>query len=434
MSGTLTVGKLILTESTYITNSFDNTDAFDRLRVSEPVTLFELNHTIGKMPILVDEIVSGSGSSTHKPANSYVEMKVTAGTEGKVIRQSFEYIPYQPGKSRLMLFSGVMEMQGGITGVTCRIGCFDSNVDKTAYSGSGNGCFFELNGTTMSVVIRLNNTDSEKVARGAWNYDKFDGNGPSGFTITDFSKAMIYAIDQEWLGVGRVRFGFFINGKFWLAHSFNHSGAESITVPYTKTAKLPIRYEISTTTFGGGGTDAEMRMICSTVLSEGGYEPAGITYSIGLNTSKTVSTTKVPIISIRLLNLVPGTSDPYNRKSVIMKGLSLLNTQNRGMQWDLYLLPDSTYINGSWNIIDANNSVVEYNTTATTVTTTGAYLLDSGYGDYSSSSTFNYDKYLASPLVNSKIDGTSRVLCLAGVRVGNQDVTVFGSMAWIEIL
>jgi len=433
MSGTLTIGKLILTESTSINNSFDNTDAFDRLRISQPVTLFELNHSIGKMPLLVDEIVSGSGASTHKPENSYVEMRVTSNAVGKVIRQTFEYIPYQPGKSKLMLFSGVMETHGGVSDVVCRIGCFDSTIEKTPYTGTGNGCFFELNGTTMYVVIRHNDSDSEKVAKGAWNFDKFDGTGPSGFTITNFSNAMIFAIDQEWLGVGRVRFGFFINGKFCLAHSFNHTGSESITIPYTKTAKLPVRYEISTDG-SGDGTVAEMRMICSTVMSEGGYEPAGITYSIGRTNSIDLTSTTKPIISIRLKNLVPGTSDPYNRKSVIMKSLSILNTENRGIQWDLYLLPDSTFINGTWDIINAQNSVVEYNVSATTVTTTGACLLDSGYGDYSSSSTFNYDKYLASPLVNSKIDGTSRVLCLAGVRVGTQNVTVFGSMSWIEIL
>ena len=51
----------------------------------------------------------------------------------------------------------------------------------------------ELNGTTLYSVIRLNDVD-DKVAQSAWNYDKFDGLGPSGLTINDYSKCIILAI------------------------------------------------------------------------------------------------------------------------------------------------------------------------------------------------------------------------------------------------
>jgi hypothetical protein len=71
---------------------------------------------------------------------------------------------------------------------------------------------------------------------------------------------------------------------------------------------------------------------------------------------------------------------------------------------------------------------------ATAINTTGAVLVDSGYADYSGQLSFAYDRYLNSPLVNCGIDGTSRVLCLAGIKVGNQAVTMYGSMSWIEIL
>lgn len=132
---------------------------------------------------------------------------------GKVVRQSYEYIPYQPGKSRLMLFTGVLETTGGVSGATCRIGCFDDTDDKSSVSVAGNGLFFELTSDGIYVVSRLNNTDT-RVLQSAWNTDVFDGNDDSELTVSDFSKAMIFGIDQEWLGVGKVRFGFFINGQF----------------------------------------------------------------------------------------------------------------------------------------------------------------------------------------------------------------------------
>ena len=439
MSGTLTVGKIILTETT------SNNDAFDRLRISEPETMFEFNHTMGKMPFIIDEIISGAGAtSTAHLTNAYISMGLNNSGDGsgtnKVVRQTYEYVPYQPGKSRLMIFSTVLEAtSGGITGTFQKVGCFDDYIDKTNVSGDGNGCFFELDGRVLYAVIRLNNKSGHqgdrKVAQSAWNYDKFNGTGPSGLTVNDYSTAKILAIDQEWLGVGQVRFGFFINGQFHVGHIFNHFD-DGITMPYTKTAKLPIRYEIS----GANNKVAEMRMICSTILSEGGFEPAGISYSIGRNSSTTISTTYKPIISIKLREV-----EPHNRKTIILKSLELLNTTNRSLQWDLILLPDKSYLTGGavWTTIDTNNSITEYDTTATGITgittdITSASdhitVVDSGYADYSSSIQFNYEKYLASPLINSSIKGDSRVLSLVGVRLGSNDVTTYGSLTWIEIL
>jgi hypothetical protein len=432
MSGFLTTGKLVLT------NTQGNQDAFDRLRVCNPVTIFEINHSIGKNTFLVDEIVSGSGATSKEHIdNSYIEMAISAGSTGKVVRQSYEYIPYQPGKSKLMIFSSVIETHGGLPNVISRIGCFDSSVEKLPGTGTGNGVFFELDGTALYAVIRLNDVDGERVIRSSWNYDKFDGLGPSGFTLTtsDFANARLFAIDMEWLGVGRVRFGFFINGQFYLGHSFDHSGiggSSGITVPYTKTAKLPIRFELSCSSTAGL-TGPEMRMICASIISEGGYDPSGMSFSIGRSTG--VSWTNGQrfiaraIISIKLRN-----EDPHIRKSILLKSLTILNQSARSVQWDLYLFPDETHLTTpNWQNIDTNNSSAKYDITGTLATTTNGVLLDCGYADYSGGASFPYTKYLASPLVNSSINGTSRVLTLVAVNLTNNAVTVNGSLSWVEI-
>ncbi len=425
MSGTLTTGKLVLT------NTQSNQDAFDRLRVSNPYTLFEITHQIGKTPFIIDEIVSGAGATSNYIANnSYIQMGVTGlpGNSGKVIRQTYEYIPYQPGKSKLMYFSGVLEaLQGGVDGSVSRIGCFDSSVEKTVVVGPGNGCFFELNGTTLYAVIRLNDVDN-RVAQSSWSYDTFNGTGPSGLTINDFSKCLILGIDQEWLGVGQVRFGFFVNGTFHLGHSFNHFGVNALVYPYTKTAKLPLRFEISSTS----STQSEMRMICGSVISEGGFEPVGPSFSIGSIAGKVVGNTTVPIISIRLK-----ANEPINRKTLVLKNMIILNpSTNRGTQWDLYVLPSESNLTGhSWNDVDSTNSATQYDISSTAVSLTGAVLIESGYMDLSQTVGYNFTKYLSSPIVNSAINGTSRVLCLAGIRIttGGQDPTINASMSFFEI-
>jgi hypothetical protein len=419
MSGTLTIGSLVLTTPT------SNRDAFDRLRISQPSTLIEVEHTLGLNPYIVNEFKSGTGASTHISAGSYVQMTVGGGV-GKVVRQTYEYIPYQNGKSRLMIFSGVMEINGGVAGVVCRIGSFDSSTEKTA--GSGNGLFFELNGTTMKCVIRLNNTDTS-VIQSLWNFDKFDGNGPSGLIVNDYSKAMIFAIDQEWLGIGRVRFGFFINGVFHVCHVFNHSGmglpsSTAITTPYTKTAKLPIRYEISNSASQNG----EMRMICSTVLSEGGYNPTGLLFSIGMSDHVDLNDTFKPLISLKLRD-----AEPYNRKSILLKMANIYNDIDNGIIWKLYILPSKSALNGTtWTPINSENSIAEYNVDSTTVSLTNAVLLNTGYAEYYANVSFK-GSYMTIPRINSSIIGDSRVLCIIAKSVSGAPKS-FASFSWNEIL
>ena len=434
------MSSFLVNEKIILTNNSSNQDGFDRLRISEPNALFQYDLSLGKLPFLMNEFLSATGATiTFDTAISTIDLKLTgSGITGKAIRQSFEYVPYQPGKSKLIMFSGVLEAEhGGMTGVLCRIGSFDSNIEKTQVAGNGNGLFFELSGSSgkiLNVVKRLNDSDT-KVAQTDWNYDKFDGTGPSGLTINDFSKAMIFAIDQEWLGSGRVRFGFVINGSFKLCHSFNHFGADSITVPYTKTGKLPIRYEISSIQ----SQIATLRMLSSTVLSEGGYEPTGMSFSIGRTAGKTLTyatgLNPIPIISIRLNQI-----EPYNRKTISLKKLCVLVNSSIAIQWDLYILPSTSNLVGS-SFVDVNttNSLAEYDISATGITGSGGILVAAGYGDSSIINDFQYDKYLASPLVNSSITGTSKVLCLSAIKLPGQtplntNPVVNGSLSWIEIL
>jgi hypothetical protein len=425
MSGILTTGKLVLT------NTLSNQDAFDRLRVSMPETLIDIMYTVGKNNFQLDELVIGAGATALvNNTNSYLQMSLDSGATGKVVSQSYEYVPYQPGKSRLMIFSGVLDViNGGTTGLISRIGSFDSSVEKTFAAGNGNGLFFELNNKTLSACVRLNNADTS-VPLNLWNYDKFDGTGPSGLSGLNFATTKVFAIDQEWLGVGRVRFGFFINGAFQLGHSFNHSGigtptSTAITVPYTKTGKMPVRAEIVSSL----PVSAEMRMIAATIMSEGGLEPNGLNFSVGQRVGIVVGATLRPLISLKIRE-----SEPYNRKTIALKAISLLNTTNRGMQWDLYMsLSDSVLTGAGFTNVDTTNSIAQYDISATGITTINSVLIDSGYSDISSNITFNYDKYLASPIINSSLSGKSKVLSLCGMALGASP-TNYGSLTWVEII
>jgi hypothetical protein len=99
-----------------------------------------------------------------------------------------------------------------------------------------------------------------------------DGTGASGYTL-DPTKATILFTDYEWLGMGAVRVGFVIDGKFIVAHTFLN--ANNLDTVYMQTANLPIRYEIETTGTISGA--AVLQQVCSTTMIEGGYAPQGLT-------------------------------------------------------------------------------------------------------------------------------------------------------------
>lgn len=260
-------------------------DAFGRIRVSEPFTLFDSSHRYEDNG-LFDTATTGTASAVHAVATSTVTMNVDTGSGDEVIRESKRVFPYQPGKSLLILNTFVMDEAK--TGLRQRVG----------YFGAQNGIFLEQDETTINLVKRSYITGSvvdTKVAKANWNGDKLDGNGESGLTL-DLTKAQIFWIDIEWLGVGSVRCGFIINGKYITCHTFHHANA--LDSVYMTTATLPIRYEITNT--AATASVSALKQICSTVVSEGGYEKKVAPLVARMTAATTVGTSFEPLITIRL--------------------------------------------------------------------------------------------------------------------------------------
>src|SRR3989344_5716049 len=102
-------------------------DAFGRLRVSNPQTLFESKFLFGKQELLWDEqIVNGGGNptSTHNSNTSSVDLTLGTFINDEIIRQTKRRINYQPGKSQLCFFS--FNIGEAKANVRKRIGMFDN--------------------------------------------------------------------------------------------------------------------------------------------------------------------------------------------------------------------------------------------------------------------------------------------------------------------
>ena len=353
--------------------SFANTpniDAFGRLRTSTPFTLFDSSHRFDDNE-LWSTATAVSGSATFDANEGLVNLGVTAASGSEVVRETTKVFSYQPGKSLLVLSTFVMN--AAKTGLRQRVG----------YYGAANGYYLELNNSTVSFYERTSVSGSlvnNQVVQANWNVDPMDGSGPSGITL-DLTKAQILFMDLEWLGVGTVRIGFVINGNFYVCHKFHH--ANLITSTYITTASLPLRYEITNT--AATASSSRLKQICSTVLSEGGYQLNGLQQAIGLpvTTPKNlaVAGTFYPIVSIRL-KTSPNRLDAI----VIATAISVIATSSGDYNWQV--IASGTTGAGAW--VDApGGSSVQYNITGTSFT--GGRILASGFFSVSNQGSTQVD-------------------------------------------
>lgn len=334
-------------------------DAFGRARVSTQFTLFESSHRYQDNGKFNGSNSATGASITYDANSSSVNMSLTTANSSYAYRETNKVFSYQPGKSLLVMQTFVLNPAKA--GLRQRIG----------YFGTQNGIYFELNGAGEPTFnIRSSSSGSiqtESAAKSAWNIDKLDGAGPSKLTL-DLTKSQIFWTDIEWLGVGSVRCGFVINGQFVHCHTFHH--ANLIDTTYMTTACLPVRAEIENT--GTTASNSTMKLICSTVISEGGYELKGKmkTYGMDPNTPKSLATpgTYYPVVSIRI--------NPSKLDSVVIpKQIDLLPISASNYRW--ILVSGGTWTGDTWANV-SSDSTVQYQSNSS-ATLSGYSELNSGY-------------------------------------------------------
>lgn len=289
-------GNVTIANTANVSLGAGSIDAFGRLRVSNPVTLFDTQNRYYDHELFASS-TTGSGAYNYNSNSSTFSMSVSGTSGDSVFAETYKVFPYQPGKSLLIYATFCMSNP-------------KANLRQRAgYFSEQNGIFFETNGLTKNMVIRSYSSGvvvEDRISQNNWNGDKLDGTGPSGLTL-DVSLDQIYFCDIEWLGVGSVRTGFVINGQYIICHTFNHANQPGNTTTYMSTASLPLRYEIQNT--GATSGSSSLTQICSSVISEGGYSLSGIPRGIGHNLGTPIrlpnDSTFKPIISIRLKSSTP---------------------------------------------------------------------------------------------------------------------------------
>ena len=395
-------------------------DAFNRLKVSNPFTLFDSQHRYQPNEKWDTFGVTG-GSASYEFNESAINLIVGTTAGSKVTRETKRVFPYQPGKSLLSL--NTFAFNTPKTGLRQRIGYF--GLTGGATSGIPyNGVYLEQNGLTLSMNLvsgSLNTTTT--VYQSDWNGDPFNGTGASGRSL-DVSKANIFWMDVEWLGVGDLRTGFFVDGKPVIAHTFHNDNIHSTT--YMTTACLPVRYELENLT--GQTGSSQMKQICSTILSEGGYEGFSKRYNITKNgsnpTTLTTQDIQYPMIALRLnSNRLDSIIIPSNISVVAEPG-----TNNKPTTVQYRILLNPTLTGNTWTT--HYNGNVDYNITATAVTggtdIIGGYISSSGSLDISSINDFNFQLGRTQLGVSDTF-----VLTMTPIEDGTN---VYCDLSWFEII
>lgn len=393
----------------------DVIDAFGRLKVSQPFTLFDSQHRYQENDKW-DTSTSTGGSITFRTNESAVDINVTTTSGSKVTRETKRVFAYQPGKSLLILSTFVFASKK--TNLRQRIG----------YFGTQNGIYLEQNNNDVYLVLRTYvggsvDDSTYRVAQSSWNGDRFDGTGESGRTI-DFTKANIMWMDVEWLGVGDVRVGFIVDGRPVIAHTFHNDNLRTTT--YMTTASLPLRMEIENT----GTTDSvsTAKQICNSVMSEAGYEGFSRRYNITKNgsagTTLTTAGTQYPMVGIRLnSSRLDSVIVPSNISAVLEE------TASNKPDTILYrILLNPTVTGGSW--INHYNGNVDYNITATSVSggtdVIGGYISSSGSLSLSNINDFNFQ-------LGRTQAGVSDIFMVTFTPI-NSGAIVYCDLSWFEII
>lgn len=320
--------------------------------------------------------------------------------------------------SQAILMTGVIGET--VPNVEKRLGYFNTSL-TSPYSAERDGIYFENDGVNYNWCISKNGTVN-KVPQSAWNIDPMDGTGQSNITL-DFTKSQIFNVDFEWLGVGRVRTGFVVDGKIFYTHFFRHSN--SIDSVYMRQPNHSCRYEMYST----GGADNSMRHICVSVISEGGVEDTGIvrTASNGASGEVNVGTALEAVVGIRLDKNHPfATVLPYK--------IAVLNTSTDDVRWVLAFNPGLENEDDIiWDDIDTGCAIeVGYPSTESSLVTSDGLILAEGF--FSSDQDAEVEDIESTLRLGVALDGTPDEIwfCAQDVTAGSADI--FASINFKQLL
>jgi len=368
-------------------------DAFGRLRTSDCFTTFNYypSAMTSNTTLDIDVWVSGAtGGAQSYNSENYINMPISGSGVTYSYRTTKQPMIYQPGKSRLIFMTGVLmtTVPPSSGTVFSHMGIFSLN--SASPPAVTQGTYLLTDGINFFWEDVLQGPTVNSVVQSSWNIDTFNGNGPSGKTLTvstNANKNLLIVIDQEWLGVGRIRCGFIIDGVIYYAHQFLHDGMD---IQYTITPRLNLSYYIV------GSSANSMRQMCSTCIIEGGYFTTGRVNTAFNNIGNFVTLSDVTP------NIILGMKiqSPFPFATFFLKSLSLYNTggSTKYAQYTIQLHSTNGSIGavsgGTPIFIPITNSCIEFYTgNGSIYVSSNGIIIGSGFIDSSSNINISLSEF-----------------------------------------
>ena len=394
-----------------VTNDPRQKDAFGRLRVSDTGQRLDVEFLYDKQSEYFDETTS-NGTVTFNGSTRDLTLSLGDADNGSFAKMESYPVPYTPGNSQLIDITGVLDLAG---------------------IGTGTAEIFLRTSTGGSAAESV-------VGQTSWVNPVSD---------VDWTTSQIFTMDFQSLKVGTIRFGLVRNGVITVVHQLNNDNVRN--AGYWQIPNGPVYYKLYTT--GGitymevgygneanaigfrykvtANANATMKAICCTVKSEGGRHlidmPGQTFVATRSQTAKTVSTTLVPLISIR----PKSTFQTYDNLILSMpKSVTLQSTESIRFA----VVHNGTLTGASWADVNTTTSSMEYDVAATVIT--GGHTIAS---DYIFAAGSGVNKGIDAKAILGKTpmwyrqDSVSGILTLAAVRTGGTDASVLAGISWEEL-
>jgi len=295
----------------------------------------------------VTAAATGTGDITITLDGDAQTVAVTSGDSAAVVAQKIAAVSFAN------IGTG---WEVSVSGTTVEFLSYDAAAHGGSYSVSGQG----VTATFVNAVTGVAPTE-DWTPQASWNgFDTLDGAGISGVTLNP-NKGNVYRIDYQWLGFGAIRF--YIEepatGSFVEVHRIAYANKNTVPSVYNPTFPLYVSAINQANT-----TNMTLKTASMVGMVQGKEVDLGERF--GADASKGSVTTEVAVLTIRVKEVY---QSRINRTH-IFPDLWSGGGENAGNKALSFRLLYNATLGGtpSYSDVDTNTSVVEVDTSATTVT------------------------------------------------------------------
>lgn len=302
-------------------------------------------------------ITTTTNGGTVGIVGNLLTIQTSTNINGNAIIQSRESLRYTAGRDAEMFFTTIFTQ--GVPNSYQRAGLFDAE----------DGFFVGFEGNQFGVTIRKNGSDIF-IPQSSFNKDKIDGSGISKFLFVP-TFMNLFRLVYGYLGIAPVFFEIYMGNElgwvvFHVHDVVNKQIGTHIQKPY-----LPVRAEVKN---NGNNTNIILRSgsVYAGVIDGNPNAVDSSSREFTQRATRVVNNTTSPLIVFNNKSTYGGTSNKI--ADLLLKVGFSTSSASDLVSVILYKLP-SVPIGGTWTDVDASNSNMRINTTAT-VSLTGAQILD----------------------------------------------------------